>query len=311
MGTGRGSRTFLNIPLGTGGLGRSDQDTGRLVVLGGSWPPSSACPGPRSPPASPSTGTQLHASPWSCAHAHHHHHITRPRPRRQPHSLGHPLVPTLLLWAPQEATASRACRRKAARGLLSPPSACPPCILENHREGTWACEGTRETVASLASPRGCCGQPGPRPHPGCGRPSGSTHFLPPQKTSSPARTAGSGTAASGTCKPTSSTTAPAARVLPPQPRPPPTRSPRRPTPTSACAPSPSAAKAAPVPAPWRSTCAATAVRPTPRPRPRARTAPAPGLHPSPGGAHVALPPRSRARTLPAPTWMFGSGLGPC
>lgn len=63
MGTGRGSRTFLNIPLGTGGLGRSDQDTGRLVVLGGSWPPSSACPGPRSPPASPSTGTQLHATP--------------------------------------------------------------------------------------------------------------------------------------------------------------------------------------------------------------------------------------------------------
>lgn len=92
--------------------------------------------------------------------------------------------------------------------------------------------------------------------------------LTPQKTSSPAKTVASGTEASGTCKPTCSTTVPAARAPAPRPQLPPTRSPRRLTPTSASAPSPSAARAAPAPAPWRSTCAATAVRPqAPSPSP--------------------------------------------
>ncbi|XP_027476158.2 zinc finger protein ZFPM1 isoform X6 [Zalophus californianus] len=78
------------------------------------------------------------------------------------------------------------------------------------------------------------------------------------KTSSPAKTVESGTAARETCKPTCSTTVPAARPPAPRPQQPPPTSPRRPTPTSASAPFPSAARAAPAPAPWRSTCAATA-----------------------------------------------------
>ena len=107
------------------------------------------------------------------------------------------------------------------------------------------------------------------PHCCRGTPSGlaqlSPAFSSPQKTSFPAKTVASGTVASGTCKPTSSTTVPAARVPAPLPWPPRMRSPRRPTPTSGSAPSPSAAKAAPAPAPWRSTCVAIVVSTTPPP----------------------------------------------
>lgn len=84
------------------------------------------------------------------------------------------------------------------------------------------------------------------------------HLYPYQRTSSPAKTAGSGTVVSGTCKPTCSTTVPAASVqaLLSRRR---KRNPKRPTPMSVSAPSPSAERAAPAPARWRSTCAATVV----------------------------------------------------
>lgn len=120
--------------------------------------------------------------------------------------------------------------------------------------------GSQGRAPTLQSPLPC---PGLQAEPLCCQdvPSGFTHLSPPQKTFSPVRTAEFGTAASGICKPTSCTTAPAARAPAPPPPPPSMRSPRSRTPTSASVPSPSAAKAVPAPAPWRSTCVATAVRP--------------------------------------------------
>lgn len=81
-----------------------------------------------------------------------------------------------------------------------------------------------------------------------------------QRTFSRARTVGSGTAVSGTCRPTSCTTAPAGRSSRQPPRPRHKTNPRSPTPMNASAPFRSATRAAPVPAHWRSTCAHTVVR---------------------------------------------------
>lgn len=80
-----------------------------------------------------------------------------------------------------------------------------------------------------------------------------------QRTSSPAKTVASGTAARGTCRPTSCTTAPVGRSSRLQPHPPRRTNLRSPTPTNASVPSHSATRAAPAPARWRSTCAPTAV----------------------------------------------------
>lgn len=190
------------------------------------------------------------------------------------------------------------------------PSTCPHGILEIHRKGTQLHQRTPEK----AQPRSQASLPragGPRgtalmlqrampalggrwPHCCRGTPSGwarlSPAFSSPQKTSFPAKTVASGTVASGTCKPTSSTTVPAARVPAPLPWPPRMRNPRRPTPTSGSAPSPSAAKAAPAPAPWRSTCVAIVVS-TPFQRhvlPLRLTVPVLGLHASHGCVWVVL-----------------------
>lgn len=269
-----------------------------------------------------STGAQIHAVP----HAPSQHAITGtylpaltdtgpPLPRHtgniaeaQPPSLGH------LLRLPVG-------RQHGGQpgGFLRDPSRRSHTILERYRKRTQIYKGTNEPEQQRPGEKAPLTNLPPQDVRGreqtpctAGCPLSPRPPLTPQKTSSPAETAASGTAASGTCEPTCATTVPAARAPAPRPRPPPTRSPRRRTPTSASAPSPSAARAAPAPAPWRSTCAATAVRPPPGPRPRAAGCPCPpkqraSAASGPGGLpchrdarvlvlpHLTVPPRHTAR----------------